>query len=64
MNLYNSGLLLAVFGPLALYGLGKAGVSETCANELVQLAPSVLGVLLAHFDSWRKGRVTLGGVHK
>ena len=61
MNLYQSGLLLAVLGPLAVFAAGKVGISETCANEFVQAVPAVIGAIMVHIHSVKVGSVSLGG---
>ena len=61
MNLYQSGLVLAIVGPLAVYFLGQFGVSETCSNELVQALPAVAGSIMVHIHSVKAGSVSLGG---
>lgn len=55
-----TGVLVAVGGSLLL----KLGFSETCSNEIVQLAPVLMGGAITWFARFRKGDVSVAGFKK
>lgn len=60
-SLTQGGILVAVFGTIAVQYLGAQGISEVCSNELVSLIPLVIGGIAAWAGRVRKGDVNIFG---
>lgn len=59
-SLTQGGILVAVVGTL----LVKFGFTETCSNEIISIAPTLVGGVIAWIGRFRKGDLTLGGFRK
>ena len=60
MSITIIGILVAVAGPILI----NVGFSETCSNEIVTMAPALVGGLIAWFGRVRKGDITWFGARK
>ena len=59
-SLTQSGILVAVVGTL----LVNFGFSEVCSNEIITIAPTLVGGVIAWIGRWRKGDITIAGFRK
>ena len=59
-SLTQAGVAFAVVGTL----LVQFGFSESCSNEIVQVAPTLIGSVIAWIGRYRHGDVTIAGFRK
>ena len=55
-----AGVIVSVAGTLLL----KVGFTEGCTNEIITLAPVIVGGVMSYIGRVRKGDVTLAGFKK
>ena len=55
-----AGVVVSVAGTL----LVRFGFSEVCSNEIVTLAPALVGGFMSYIGRIRKGDVSMGGFKK
>lgn len=56
-SLTQSGIVVAVAGTL----LVQLGFSDICSNEIVQIAPVLIGGVMSWYGRWRLGGINIFG---